>query len=171
PARASGPARGGAYEIFDLFCVRPRFYPVRSISFRARVGCCLFVELGRSLRSGRKRHNSPWESIWVGGKRYGGTMSLGEGFSGARFNQPVVDGVKGQLKPVRDAEFVKDIVQMVFHRLLADEELFANLAVAEALSDMLHNLFLAVAEQRLVAFHALLGGLGKGATELRHHAL
>jgi hypothetical protein len=48
-------------------------------------------------------------------------------------DQAMVDGVEGEFEPVGDSQLIEDIVQMVFDRLLADEELFADLFIAVTL--------------------------------------
>ena len=50
-----------------------------------------------------------------------------------RRDQPVMDCVESQFKAVGNAKLVKNVVQMIFDRLLTDKELLADLATAEAL--------------------------------------
>jgi hypothetical protein len=64
-------------------------------------------------------------------------------------DQAMVNGVESQLKAVGNAELVEDIVQVIFYGLFADEQFFADLFVAVALCDQLHDFFFAVAQQRL----------------------
>ena len=59
--------------------------------------------------------------------------------------EAVVNGVKRELETVRNAEFIEDIVQMVLHRLFANEEFLADFAISEALGYELDDLFFAVA--------------------------
>lgn len=59
--------------------------------------------------------------------------------------------VERELEAVGDAELIENIVQVIFYGLLADEELFTNFFVAEALSDMLDYFLFAVGEERLFA--------------------
>jgi len=66
-------------------------------------------------------------------------------------NQSVVDGVEGQLEPVRNPELVENVMEAVFDGLFADEELFPDFLVPVALSDQLDDFLLAVAEQGLSA--------------------
>ena len=44
-----------------------------------------------------------------------------------------MDSVEGKLEPVGHAEFVENVVQMIFDRLLADEKFLADFAVAKTL--------------------------------------
>src|SRR2546425_8734703 len=76
--------------------------------------------------------------------------------------EPMVDGVEGQLEPVRNPELVENVMEVVFDGLFADEELFPDFLVPIALSDQLDDFLLAVAEQGLFAARAAVGGLGKG---------
>ena len=62
--------------------------------------------------------------------------------------------VQREFEPVGNAEFVEDIVQVIFYSLLADEKFFADFLVAISLSHQLHDLFFAVAQQRLLAARA-----------------
>ena len=86
-------------------------------------------------------------------------------------NQSVVDGVEGQLEPVRNPELVENVMEVVFDGLFADEELFPHFLVPVALGDQLDDLLLAVAEQGLFAARAVVGGLGKGLHHLRSNAV
>ena len=65
--------------------------------------------------------------------------------------QTLVDRVKREFQPVRHAELVEDVVQMVLHRLLADEHLLGHLPVLVALRDQADDLALALAERRPLA--------------------
>jgi hypothetical protein len=65
--------------------------------------------------------------------------------------QVIVDGVKGQFQAVRDAQLVEDVVQVVLHRLLADEHLLGHLFILETLGYQRHNLALALAQRRAFA--------------------
>jgi hypothetical protein len=86
-------------------------------------------------------------------------------------DETVVDGVERQFEAVGDAEFVEDVVQMVFNGLLGDEQLFADFLVAEALGYELDDFFFAVAEQGLFAARAGLAGLREGLHDLGGHAV
>ena len=55
-------------------------------------------------------------------------------------DQVVVNSVEGKLKAVRDADLVEDVMQVIFDRLFANEEVFANFLVPVALSDQQHDL-------------------------------
>ena len=61
-------------------------------------------------------------------------------------DEAVMDGVESKFEAIRDTELVENVVQMVFHRLFADEELFADLPVAETLSYELNDFLLAFTE-------------------------
>ena len=78
-----------------------------------------------------------------------------------------MQGVQREFEAVGDAEFIEDIVQVVLHGLLGDEEFFADFAVAETLRDEADDFFLAVAEQRLISARAALRSIkcGLAATE------
>ena len=86
-------------------------------------------------------------------------------------DEAVVDGVEGELEAVGDAEFVEDVVEMVFYGLLADEEFFADFFVAKALGDELHDFFFAIAEKRLFAARAGLGRFRECLHDLGGHAI
>jgi hypothetical protein len=60
-------------------------------------------------------------------------------------DQTVVDGIQRQLQAIRDPQLIEDIVQVVFHGLLGDEQFFADLLVSEALRHELHDLFFTIA--------------------------
>ncbi len=66
-------------------------------------------------------------------------------------DQAVMDCIKRQFETVGDAEFVEDVVKMVFDGLFADEKLLADFFVAEALGDELDDFLLTVADERLSA--------------------
>jgi hypothetical protein len=86
-------------------------------------------------------------------------------------DQAMVDGVEREFEAVGNAELVEDVVQMIFHRLLADEELFADFLVAETLGHELHDFFFAIAEQRFFAARAGLRGFRKRFHDLGGHAV
>ena len=65
-----------------------------------------------------------------------------------------MDGVERQFQPVGNAQLVEDVVQMVLHRLLADEHLLGHFLVLEALRHQRHDLPFALAERRTLAFAA-----------------
>ena len=44
-----------------------------------------------------------------------------------------MDAVERQLQPIGNAQFVEDVVQMVLHRVLADEHFLGRLLVLETL--------------------------------------
>src|SRR5260370_31790313 len=62
--------------------------------------------------------------------------------------------IQRQFEAVGDAEFVEDVVEMVFDGLFGNEKFFADFLVAQAFRDQLNNFFLTVAEQRLFATRA-----------------
>jgi hypothetical protein len=82
-----------------------------------------------------------------------------------------MDGVEREFEAVGNAEFIEDVVQMVFYGLLADEELFADFLVAETLSDELHDFFFAIAEQRLFAARTGFRGFRESFHDLGGHAI
>ena len=61
-----------------------------------------------------------------------------------------MNGVKSKLQAVGDAKFVEDVVQVIFDSLFADEELSPDLFIPIALRHQLHDLFFAIAQQRLI---------------------
>src|ERR1017187_4072912 len=84
-------------------------------------------------------------------------------------DQAVMDCVERQFEAVRDAELVKDVVQVILYSLLADEELCADFFVLAALSDELNNFHLAVAEERLFTTRTGFGRCRKGIDHLGGH--
>ena len=62
-----------------------------------------------------------------------------------------MDCIERQFEAVGDAEFIKNVVEMILHGLLADEESYADFLVAKALGDELDDFLLAVADHRLSA--------------------
>ena len=78
--------------------------------------------------------------------------------------------VKHQFEPVRDAELVEDVVQVILYGLLANEEFSADFFVVKALSDELNDFHLAVAEERLSAACAGFGRSRKSINRLGGHA-
>ena len=57
-----------------------------------------------------------------------------------------MDRVQREFEAVGDAQLIENIVQVIFHRLLADEQFFANFLVPESLRHQLHDFFFAVAD-------------------------
>ena len=55
-----------------------------------------------------------------------------------------MNGVKRQFQTVGNAEFVENVVQMVFHRLLADEHPLGHFLVLETLRDQHDDFALAL---------------------------
>ena len=49
----------------------------------------------------------------------------------------MVDCIEREFEAVGDAEFVKNVVEMILHGLLADEESYADFLVSKALGDEL----------------------------------
>src|SRR5215470_13701709 len=74
-------------------------------------------------------------------------------------DQAMVNGVEREFEAVGHAEFVEDVVEMIFDSLFGDEKLFPDFLVAEALSDKLNDFFFAVAEQRFFSARASFGRL------------
>jgi len=66
-------------------------------------------------------------------------------------NQAMVNGVEGQFQAIGNTELVENIVEVIFHRLFADEQFFAYFAIAKSLRDKLHDFFFAITEQGLLA--------------------
>ena len=83
----------------------------------------------------------------------------------------MMDGVQGEFEAVGDAEFIEDVVEMVFYGLLGDEKFFADFLVAEALGDELDDFFFAVAEKRLFAARTGFAGLGESFHDFGGHAI
>ncbi len=52
--------------------------------------------------------------------------------------------IEREFEAVGDAEFVKNVVEMILHGLLADEESYADFLVSKALGDELDDFLLAV---------------------------
>ena len=48
-------------------------------------------------------------------------------------DQPMVNRVQRQFQPVGNAQFIEDVVQVIFHRLLGDEQLLSDFLIAEPL--------------------------------------
>ena len=59
---------------------------------------------------------------------------------------------EGEFEAVGNAEFIEDVVQMVFHSLLADKHLFGHFLVLEALRHQADDLALALAERGTLPF-------------------
>jgi hypothetical protein len=83
----------------------------------------------------------------------------------------MVDGVERQFQAIGNAEFVENIVQVVFYGLLADEELFADFLVPETLGNELNDFFFAIAEERLFAARTGLGRFREGLHDFGSHAV
>jgi hypothetical protein len=86
-------------------------------------------------------------------------------------DQSVMYRIQREFEAVGDAEFVEDVVQMVFDGLLGDEKFLADFLVAEALGDELDDFFFAVAEQGLFAARAGFAGLRKRFHDFGGHAI
>jgi hypothetical protein len=86
-------------------------------------------------------------------------------------DQSVMYRIQREFEAVGDAEFVEDVVQMVFDGLLGDEKFLADFLVAEALGDELDDFLFAVAEQRLFAARAGFAGLRKRLHDFGGHAI
>src|ERR1017187_9462283 len=106
----------------------------------------------------------------LGGKRFGGD-DTGLLRRLRLVDQAVVYGVEGKFETVGNSQFMEDIVQVVLHRLFADELLFANLAVSETLRHELNNFLLALAEQRLFPPLSRFGRFLEGVDYLGGHAI
>ena len=66
-------------------------------------------------------------------------------------DQSMVDGVESEFEAVGDAEFIENIVQVIFHCLFADEEFLADFLVSVALGDKLHDFLFSIAQKGLFA--------------------
>jgi hypothetical protein len=86
-------------------------------------------------------------------------------------DEAVVDGVESEFEAIGNAKLVEDIVQVIFYGLLADEKLFADFLVAEALSDELNDFFFAIAEERLFAARAGLGRFRESFHDFGGHSI
>src|SRR5579871_3851030 len=82
-----------------------------------------------------------------------------------------MNGVESEFEAVRNAELVKDIVEVVLHGLLGDEEFLADFLVAEALGNELNDFFFAITQERLFSTRAGLGGFGKRFHDFGRHAI
>src|SRR5215469_974957 len=83
----------------------------------------------------------------------------------------MVNGVEREFEAVGHAEFVEDVVEMIFDGLFGDEKLFPDFLVAEALSDELNDFFFAVAEQRFFSARASFGRLRESLHYFGSHAI
>src|SRR5579875_175972 len=88
-----------------------------------------------------------------------------------RFDQAMMNGVQGKLKPIRNAKLIEYVVQMIFDGLFADKEFLADFPVSKALCDELYDFLLAVAEQRLFAPLARFRRFLEGVNHFRGHAV
>src|SRR6202167_4717925 len=79
--------------------------------------------------------------------------------------------VESEFEAIRNTELVENVMTMVFHRLFADEKLFADFAVAETLGYELNDLFLSFTQERLFAALAGLRGLLKRIDHFGGHAV
>jgi hypothetical protein len=61
-------------------------------------------------------------------------------------NQAVMNGVQRKLEPIRNAQFIENIMEVIFYRLFADEKFFADLTIPKTLRHQLHDFLLAVAQ-------------------------
>src|SRR5215470_2716364 len=83
----------------------------------------------------------------------------------------MVNGVEREFEAVGHAEFVEDVVEMIFDGLFGDEKLFPDFLVAETLSDELNDFFFAVTEQRFFSARASFGRLGESLHDFGSHAI
>src|ERR1700674_3356426 len=81
-----------------------------------------------------------------------------------------MDGVEGKLKPVGDAELVKDVMNMIFDGLFANEKVLANFLVTLTLRDQSHDLAFTITEQ-FVSLCPALRTSGKGFHHIRRDAI
>src|SRR6202049_4655990 len=82
------------------------------------------------------------------------------------FDHAVMDCIERQFEAVRNAELVKDVVQVILYGLLANEEFFADFFVVKALSDELNDFHFAVAEEWLITTRTGFGRCRKGIEHL-----
>src|SRR5579859_4756286 len=82
-----------------------------------------------------------------------------------------MNGVESEFEAVRNAELVKDIVEVVLHGLLGDEEFLADFLVAEALGNELNDFFFAITQERLFSTRAGLGGFCESFHDFGRHAI
>jgi len=59
-------------------------------------------------------------------------------------NQPVMDGIQRKFQPVGHSQLIENVMQVIFHGLLGNEQLLANFLVSESLRHQLHNFLFAV---------------------------
>src|ERR1019366_9237051 len=85
-------------------------------------------------------------------------------------DQAVMDSIEHQFEAIGDAELVKNVVKVILYGLLTDEELFADVFVVKALSDLLNNSHLAGAEKRLFFTRTGFGRCRKGIDDFGGHA-
>src|SRR5579863_3034719 len=86
-------------------------------------------------------------------------------------DEAMMDGVESEFKAIGDAKLVEDIVEVIFYGLHADEKFFADFLVTETLRHKLNDFFFAIAEERLLAARAGLGGFGESFHDLGGHAI
>jgi hypothetical protein len=79
--------------------------------------------------------------------------------------------VQRQFQAVRDAQLVENVVQVILHRLFADEQFLPNLFIAEALRHELHDLFFAVTQQWFLASRPGLCSFGESLHHFGGHAI
>ena len=135
--RAVDPARHAMARRSIVVLAR---WAQRSVKYgwRARLrslsgGRLLLTGLSRTLPSPRD-----------GKCRLAGGTGVGRG---GRLNRAdiAVNSVQSQLEAVGDTKLVKDVVEVVLDGLFADEHLFGDLFVLEALSDTGHDLAFSIA--------------------------
>ena len=72
-------------------------------------------------------------------------------------DQAMVNCVQGKFEAIGNSELIKNVMQMILDRLLADKEFFADFLVAVALSDKLDNFLFSIAEQGFLAARSAVG--------------
>jgi len=80
-----------------------------------------------------------------------------------------MDCIEHHFEAVGDTDLVKDVAQVIFYGVLADEELFADFFVLKALSDKLNDFRLAVAEEPFFTTRTGFGRCRKGIDHLGGH--
>src|SRR2546425_1243978 len=142
--REREPRRAGEGRLsLESKLLHPRYHP----GYHPRIPAQPMSRLGPS--SGRPRPREEWGLQVVPAGAAEGELRCHR--NATLLNQSVVDGVEGQLEPVRNPELVENVMEAGFDGLFADEELFPDFLVPVALSYQLDDFLLAVAELGLSA--------------------
>jgi hypothetical protein len=76
--------------------------------------------------------NSYAKAVAIYVKEAGGLLGLG-------IDNSVLMSQERDLSSVGNAKFLVDVINMIFHRMLADEQLAGNLFIAHSLGDQAHH--------------------------------